>query len=541
MTAVALRLVGRAISAATKCILYVRVSTGKQAAADKASLADQEQRCRTLAAKRGHPAPAVWPDPGRSGTDPRRLDELVSWCEQHPHHGKQRGLVVAYSPDRFARLGTELVGYYTVRLRHAGWDLEYVDLQRTGNAMVDGVGGSLRAELAAEESRIKRERALIGMPRRAALGRWQGGRAPRGYDIGTDGKLVPNAEAALIRRCFQRYADGASLEEVGDLLGKRATTARQMLANAVYAGSIVWSGRRNGSIADPVTTPDAHPAIVNQQLFDRVQARLKESKPHRKPVVPYLLSGKIKCPCGGTLVGIGGLRQDATPIERRKYRAYGCRACRKIRVNATWLEREVLQRMGTLLYLWKLDGSLTRHIDKALKPPKQRGDAVASLEQQRQRLVDAIAAGAITPADAKGKMDAVKAALAQLQDRPTPKALAQQRAELLTQVDRLLAWIGKFAGAEGVDSLKPPTLAKLKDLTDADVAQLRPLLGPWVQQIAVQGQQLVTHYGNSAACRARSRRTEPPPRARHPPSGACGRGRISSYPRSGRSCRLVCQ
>jgi DNA invertase Pin-like site-specific DNA recombinase len=505
-----MQLVGRAISAATRCIIYTRVSTAQQATAEKASLNDQLRRCRALATQHGHDDPSVWDDPGRSGTDPRRLDALVQWCEQHPHSGKRRGLVVCYSPDRFARLGTELVGFYTVRLRQAGWDLVYVDLPRTGNAMVDGVGGSLRAELAAEESRIKRERALIGMPQRAALGRWQGGRAPRGYAIGPDGKLVLGeaTEVRLVRRLFQQYADGASLEAIGEALGKRATTARQMLANPVYTGTLVWSGRRNGSTAHPVTTPDAHPAIVDQRLFARVAARLREAKPHRKPVVPYLLSGMVRCPCGGLLVGIGGLPAKATKVQRRKYRAYGCRACRAVRIKAAWLERQVLQRMGTLLWQWKLDGSLTAHIDRQLKTHQRAGGqqakARATLEQQHARLVDAVASGMLDKSDVRAKMEALKAEMARLQERPTAKGLRQQRAEVLAQVAQLQSWIAKFAGAEGRDDddIRRPQLAKLRDLSDADVRTLRPLLGPWVHDIAVQGKQLVGHYGDSAACRA---------------------------------------
>src|SRR5947208_579474 len=118
----------RHVSNGTRCLIYTRVSTARQATADKASLDDQLRRCRALAAEHGHRNPATWEDPGRSGTDPKRLEELVAWCEAHPGPG----LVVVFSPDRFARIGSEVVGYYTVRLRKAGWDLRYVDLTRTG-------------------------------------------------------------------------------------------------------------------------------------------------------------------------------------------------------------------------------------------------------------------------------------------------------------------------------------------------------------------------------------------------------------------------
>src|SRR3989442_360613 len=133
----------RDVAAAARCLIYTRVSTARQAASEKASLDDQLRRCRALAKEHGHADPAVWEDPGKSGTDPRRLDALVGWCEQHP--GRDC-LVVVWSPDRFARIGSDVVGYYTVRLRQGGGGPRLVAMRPTGGQKGGGGNGAVRGE-----------------------------------------------------------------------------------------------------------------------------------------------------------------------------------------------------------------------------------------------------------------------------------------------------------------------------------------------------------------------------------------------------------
>ncbi len=317
----------RNVAVDARCIIYTRVSTARQASAEKASLDDQLRRCRALAADLGHQSPTVWEDPGRSGTDPRRLEELVNWCEAHP---RRDGLVVVWSPDRFARIGSEVVGYYTVRLRKAGWDLRYVDMARTGVQMVDGVTGALRAELAAEESRIKKERSLMGGRGAAERGRWNGGPAPYGYEIGPEKRLVPGdaSEVRKVREAFAAYAKGATLEAVarGLGVGRRGKAwnpsgARALLANPAYVGTVAW-GRRKGSRATGAME-NAHEPLITSATWDKTQARLHSPNPRyahgatRLPpagALPYVLSKLVRCTCGDgrRLVGGGGVRPRAS-------------------------------------------------------------------------------------------------------------------------------------------------------------------------------------------------------------------------------------
>jgi DNA invertase Pin-like site-specific DNA recombinase len=361
----------RTIPESARAIVYTRVSTRKQAAPEKASLDDQLRRCRALAAELGHPDPYVWEDPGKKGADRRRLDELVAWCEAH---GRSDGVVVVWSPDRFARIGADVVGHYTTRLKDAGWDLQYVDMRRTGNKTADGIMGAARAELAAEENRIKHERSLMGARKIAGDGKWNGGPPPLGYAIGDDKRLVPGdpADVKKVRRAFAMYARGATLDAVAREAGRVPSGARALLANPAYVGAIEW-GRRTGSQAHG-TREDAHPAIVDRATWDAVQARLQSpnpryahgaKRPAPKGALPYILSKVVRCTCRADqfLVGGGGIPKRATEAQRLRWRGYQCKACRG-RVGQAALEAAVYGAIAKAIREADASGDLKRRMDK---------------------------------------------------------------------------------------------------------------------------------------------------------------------------------
>lgn len=460
MTAPALKLLTRDVPSDTLCLVYARVSTDKQATGDKASLVDQERKSRTLAAALGYPVQHVWSDPGRSGTDPRRLDELVAWCEEHRRGAKRRGLIVTYSPDRFARLGTQLVGFYAERLNRAGWDLRYVDLERTGNALVDGVGGSLRAELAAEESRIKRERALIGMPERAKLGRWQGGRAPVGYTVGAEGKLVPGtaSDVAKVRRIFARYADGATLAALATEFSLLPTTVRQMLANPVYTGLLTW-GRRQGSQVEPVTVK-AHEAVIERRTWDRVQTRLAGAKPHGKPQRPYPFSGMVACSeCGRALTGGGGVPKDATPEVRERYALYRCRDCSGSRIKAQELEGQVLKLVTGHVVQAVQSGALAKAFERVLKAEQAAPSAAARLDDLKGQKARLIRLAAQTDdADVATEIKAVQTEITRLERsdaKPSSASLKAEAARAVKAAQDLPALLAQASPAQVQEALRP--------------------------------------------------------------------------------------
>ena len=140
-------------------------------------------------------------------------------------------------------------------------------------------------------------------------GMWMGGLPPLGYDV-QDRKLVVNAtEANTVRHIFRRYAELRSVlalkEELDadDIVSKarldRFSNAKGgvpiargalylMLQNRIYRGEIVHKD---------TSYPGLHEPIVDQTLWDEVQAALVENRVERmtrsQAVEPSLLAGLV--------------------------------------------------------------------------------------------------------------------------------------------------------------------------------------------------------------------------------------------------------
>jgi DNA invertase Pin-like site-specific DNA recombinase len=138
-------------------------------------------------------------------------------------------------------------------------------------------------------------------------GMWMGGLPPLGYDV-EDRKLVVNEEEArTVLHIFRRYTELRSVRVLKTELEEAGIRSKQrvladgthygglklsrgafylMLQNRLYRGEITHKGN---------AYPGEHPAIVDQALWDQVQAVLAENRVDRKigsyAKQPSLLAG----------------------------------------------------------------------------------------------------------------------------------------------------------------------------------------------------------------------------------------------------------
>ena len=166
-------------------------------------------------------------------------------------------------------------------------------------------------------------------------GKWTGGHLILGYDLDPrGGRLIVNAEEAeRVRDVFRLYLEGTSVLDIVrrlDRLGwrnKQWTTQDgkpyggsplrrchiyNLLANIVYAGRL--------RVGDEVVAGE-HAAIIDQQTFDLVQARLKQnaSAPGARVKMDALLRGMLYCAgCGS------GMYSTYSASGERRYRYYVC-------------------------------------------------------------------------------------------------------------------------------------------------------------------------------------------------------------------------
>jgi site-specific DNA recombinase len=183
-----------------------------------------------------------------------------------------------------------------------------------------------------EREKIK-DRTVRGKAARIASGRLPQGTGRTGtaygyqYDKATGRRTIEPAEAVVITELFEgcatglstyKLADRLNLAELPSPLGKlwHPRTVLNILRNPIYMGVTYFnrtqrvhiSGKRHTYVGRPqsewAVIDGATPAIVDADLFRTVQARLDQ--PMVRPVPPhtrYLLSGFIRCACGGPVSG----------------------------------------------------------------------------------------------------------------------------------------------------------------------------------------------------------------------------------------------
>ncbi|WP_372922435.1 recombinase family protein [Roseovarius sp.] len=138
-------------------------------------------------------------------------------------------------------------------------------------------------------------------------GIWMGGYVPLGYDV-QDRKLVVNdAEAASVRRIFERFVElGSATVLARELRGdgfrnKQGTLIDKgylyrLINNRVYRGEVMHKGQ---------AYPGEHDAIIDADLWDRVHAILQESPRKRannsRAQTPALLKGLIFSDTGAAM------------------------------------------------------------------------------------------------------------------------------------------------------------------------------------------------------------------------------------------------
>jgi hypothetical protein len=153
-------------------------------------------------------------------------------------------------------------------------------------------------------------------------GMWMGGYVPLGYDV-QDRKLVVNeSEAVTVRMIFQRFAEIGSATMLAKALAAEGVLNKRgkpvdkgflykLINNRVYLGEAVHKG---------TGYPGEHAAIIDQSLWDKVHAILRESPRLRakntRRQTPALLKGIIFTETGSAMT------PTATKKGSRLYRYY---------------------------------------------------------------------------------------------------------------------------------------------------------------------------------------------------------------------------
>jgi site-specific DNA recombinase len=345
--------------------IYVRVSSGKQESG--ASLDVQLEACQQYCDRMGLEVVASFKDI-QSGLD---IDRPA--YQQALKLAKSKAIthLVVYRYDRTGRDDAEFAGM----LRD--FTKQNIQLVSASGESPDPFGQKLAGLMAWDESRRLSIRVTGSKVKRHQEGKW-GTRAPFGYDShqlrdnpnhcevcrvhGTGGSiLVPGAQAELVTEMFQRYASGRySLNDLRDYLrsagvSKGRYAISYVLRSRVYLGEIPRGRYIDSQFHEtPAQTwaKGRHQPLVDEDTFNRVQARLDENQHRQKggPGAKYLFSGIIYCgTCGAKYQGRPHTWQGVTTAQYRCNRRRDYGDCLSHSISESRIKAEVIPPIERLL------------------------------------------------------------------------------------------------------------------------------------------------------------------------------------------------
>lgn len=263
----------------------------------------------------------IYIDEGISGRKAEKRPAFMQMISDAKQKNRAFDVILVHKFDRFARNKEDSVVYKAmlrkqcnVKVISISESIEDDKFNIILESMLEAMAEYYSINLADE---VKK-----GMTEKALRGEFQGP-APFGYKV-IDSKLEINEdEKYYVEYIFEKYAENMSMIQIarnlntigvrthkGNIIENR--TVEYILNNPVYVGLSRWcpSGKmsRDYNRNDLIIVQGKHKAIINQELWDKVQAKLKRQKalkkPKQRPATEYksFLSSIVKCGnCGKSL------------------------------------------------------------------------------------------------------------------------------------------------------------------------------------------------------------------------------------------------
>ena len=269
-----------------RCAVYTRKSTEEGLEQEFNSLDAQREACEAYIRSQGGLGWKLvskrYDDGGVSGgtMDRPALQQLLSDIK-----ARAVDVIVVYKIDRLTRSLMDFAQMVEVFDAH---EVSFVSVTQQFNTTTSMGRLTLNVLLsfAQFEREVTAERIRDKIAASKKKGIWMGGPVPLGYDLKDRQLLVNKTEAATVRRLYELYLELGSVRLLkaeadrigiktkdrshvkGPFKGLRPFTRGnlyRLISNPIYLGRIDHHG---------ATYEGQHPAIIDQDLWDRVQAKL---------------------------------------------------------------------------------------------------------------------------------------------------------------------------------------------------------------------------------------------------------------------------
>ncbi len=240
-----------------------------------------------------------------------------------------------------------------------------------------------------------------------------GGYVPYGFKLGADKHLeIDEVKAPAVRKIFEMYSAGLSYKQIIKWLDDNgfktvnnrsfvSSTIKSMLENEKYCGIYFWDkssakdyrGKRNSykKKDEYIQIKDGCPAIISEDLFRKVQERLKDNKSkirNHNGKNYYPMNGKICCDkCGARLSG--KVQYSRTNKDNKPTKQYKANCdCHKVKtVNEMYLDDMIMYALRECIFSpVNTDELLTRLNEYALVQNKDNQLQISILQAEKEEL-----------------------------------------------------------------------------------------------------------------------------------------------------------
>lgn len=435
-------------------VLYLRYSTGPQQT--EQSIEGQHRVCKAFCDAHDMNIVDVYID--RKTSASKNTDKRTEFQKMIKDSDKRLWqAVVVYKLDRFARNRYDSATY-KARLKKNGVKV----ISATENISDNPEGIILEAVLegmAEFYSKELSQKILRGMYESALKCNSCGGQLCLGYKIENKKLVIDPLTAPIVKQAFALYAKGMTIAEICEKFNQlgyktkkgvafNKNSFKSMFKNEKYIGVYKYMD---------IKIEDGVPAIVDKELFEEVQKRLKvnSTAPSRgKAITDYLLSGKLFCGhCEGQMTGAA-----STSHTGRKFFYYTCsnrkrfHNCTKSHIRKEFIERAVVEDTMSILtpeYIEELADMAIRANNDEIK----FHTLIPSLEEKIKEIENAITnllklaeSGAISPTLSNRLTELEK------EKSITEKRLLKEKSEIvILEKEHIIYWLSQFLHGDITD------------------------------------------------------------------------------------------
>lgn len=383
-------------------VIYPRYSSGNQR---EESIEGQLRECRAYCEKNGIEIVGTYIDRALSAKTDNRPEF------QRMIQDSAKGLfdvVVVWKLDRFARNRYDSAHYKALLRKNGVKVLSATENISKGSegiileSLLEGIAEYYSAELA--------EKVIRGHMENALKCRYNGGTPTFGYMIDREKyyQIDPN-RAPVVLEIFTRYDKGETMKEIMIYLNNAGvTTVRGKKIDLNFVAAILHNRKYIGEYRyREIVKPHGIPAIVPQDLFDRVQekmARNKKAPARHKAEDDYLLTTKLFCgACKSFMVGESGTSK--TGAKHHYYRCVNSKKhkkCDSLHKSIRKLPLEDAVIRATMAKI--MDDAFVEYItDAVMELQSRESGLIVTLRKQLsdtergiENMLNAIQAGVIT-------------------------------------------------------------------------------------------------------------------------------------------------